>query len=91
MAATAAQNLVNKKEAQLDKVTEEAQKAATRMKEEMNSLTARHEAAWQRTADAVDRHHIWRLARFTAGIDERDGAREVSRRQVGNQSPQLAP
>ena len=41
MAATAAQNLVNKKEAQLDKVTEEAQKAATRMKEEMNSLTAR--------------------------------------------------
>ena len=55
MAATAAQNLVNKKEAQLDKVTEEAQKAATRMKEEMNSLTARHEAAWQRTADAVDR------------------------------------
>jgi len=49
------QDILNKKEIQLDRVSEEAQKAATRMKEEMNSMQARHEAAWQRTADAVDR------------------------------------
>jgi len=44
---------LTKKEAQLVRNQEEAQKAAMRMQEEMTALTARHEAAWQRTADAV--------------------------------------
>lgn len=54
-ARTKLQHVLQKKEEQLDKISEQAQKASTRMKEEMNSMQARHEAAWQRTADAVDR------------------------------------